>query len=188
MQSSPRMANLINGFDKGLAVYGDYSQSGYMLLQWENRDSNYSSDVWNYNETSLGSRDRHLCNGFGKCATSKKTRVLENNGTMNWDQMGWVLLKQRDYSGDESQRFYFLDSPTHPGFYVIKDEFGKCISVPDNMDNNGAEIWACRCNSSEGGQLWRWHYLDSKSKYYIERILEKLQNIFFFLQKKRKSK
>jgi len=71
--------------------------------------------------------------------------------------MGWVLLKQWDYSDDENKRFYFLDSLTHPGFYVIKDEFGKCVGVPENTDKDGAEIWACYCNSSDAGQRWQWH-------------------------------
>ncbi len=112
----------------------------------------------------MGSGDRHLCNGFGNCATSKKTiNVLENNGTLNWNQMGWVPLTERNYSDDESQRFYFLDSLTYPGFYVIKDEFGKCISVPENLDRDGAKIWASYCNSSEAGQLWKWFDWDNKS-------------------------
>lgn len=47
-------------------------------------------------------------------------------------EVGW--MKPLDYSDNESQRFYFCDSLTYPGFYIIKDEFGKCISVPENLD------------------------------------------------------
>jgi len=78
--------------------------------------------------------------------------------------MGWVPLEQWDYLNEEGQRFYFLDSLTHPGFYVIKDEFGKCIGVPENTDRNEAELWSSYCNSSDAGQRWQWHYLDDKIK------------------------
>ena len=157
------MANLINGLDKGFIAL-DVFRNGSSLSQWGSYDSNHSGHVWSYNEPSLGSGDRHLCNGIGKCVTSRKTDVLENNGTLNWDQMGWVKLEQWNYSDNESQRFDFLDSLTHPGFYVIKDEFGKCISVPNNLDRDGTEIWASHCNSSEGSQLWHWYNKNNKSK------------------------
>ena len=164
------MANLINGYGKGFNVYWDQPGAGWSLIQWDTRGSNSKGNVWSWNEASLGSGDRHLCNGFGKCVASWKTDVLENNGTLNWDQMGWVLLKQWDYSDEENQRFYFLDSLTHPGFYVIKDEFGKCIGVPENADKNGSEIRTCYCNSSEAGQRWQWHYLVEENKGIDERL------------------
>ncbi len=152
--------------DKELGVELVLGRSGigYRLQQIGRERIKYTDHVWSYNETSLGSGDRHLCDNLGKCVTSKKTNVLENNGTLNWEQMGWAHLKLLNYSDVEDQRFYFIDSLTYPGFYVIKDEFGKCISVPEKMDRDGAEIWATNCNASEAGQLWQWYYLDSKSK------------------------
>ena len=160
------MAKLFNGMDKELGVELVLGRSGigYRLQQMGRERIKYTDHVWSYNETSLGSGDRHLCDNLGKCVTSKNTNVLANNGTLNWEQMGWAHLKLLNYSDVEDQRFYFIDSLTYPGFYVIKDEFGKCISVPENMDRDGAEIWASYCNSSEAGQLWQWYYLDSKSK------------------------
>jgi len=158
------MANLINGYGKGLKIDRGTPHAGWHLHQGDTRGTYTKGNKWSYNETSLGSEDRHLCNGFGKCAGSSKTNVLANNGTLKWDKMGWIQLKQWVYSNDESQRFYFLDSLTHPGFYVIKDEFGKCIGVPENTDRNEAELWACYCNSSDVGQRWQWHYLDDKIK------------------------
>ena len=158
------MANLINGHGKGLKIEKDGYLSGRKLNQGDIRGSYTNGNKWSWNEASLGSGDRHLCNGFEKCATSWKSNVLPNNGNLNWDQMGWVLLKQWDYSDEEGQRFNFLDSLTHPGFYTIKDEFGKCVGVPENTDKDGAEIWACSCNSSDAGQRWQWNYLDGKIK------------------------
>jgi len=84
--------------------------------------------------------------------------VLKNNGTLNWDQMGWVFLQKWNYSDEECQRFYFLDFLTHPEFYLIKDEFGNGIGVPENADIDGLEICACHFNSLEEGQRWQWHY------------------------------
>jgi len=155
--SSPRLAKLINGMNKGIV-----DSAGYFILY--STDTTSIDHAWSYNESTLGSGGRHLCNGLGHCLTSRKTNVLENDGTMTWDKMGWVLLEKKYYSDDESQRFNFFDSLTYPGFYIIKDDFGKCVSVPENLDRNGAEIWASRCNSSEAGQLWQWHYWDNESK------------------------
>jgi len=154
----PRMTNLINGHGKGFNVYWDKPDPGWILLQWDTRGSSSEGNIWSWNETSLGSGDRHLCNGFGKCATSAKTNFLKNNGNLSSDEMGWVVLKQMDYSDEEGQRFCFLNSMTHPGFYVIKDEFGKCIGIPNNSNKNGAEIRAMYCNPSDTGQRWQWHY------------------------------
>ena len=158
LPSSTRMGNIINGRGKGFTVYGGSSAGGYILLELDNRGSSSKENIWSYNAPSLGSGNRHLCNGFGKCATSVKTNVLANKGTLNWDQIGWNKIKHWNPSDEESQKFYFLDSLTHPGFYVIKDAFGKCIGVPENTDKNGAEIRACYCNSSEATQRWKWHY------------------------------
>jgi len=156
---SPRMAKLINGYGKGFHVYEDTDEWGYKLHQWDTHASNSIANIWSWNEASLGSGDRHLCNGFGKCVGSWKIKVLANNGTLNWDQMGWELLKQWNYENVDRQRFHFHHSLTHLGFYVIKDEFGKCIGIPENTSRNGAEIRACYCNSSEVSQRWKWHYL-----------------------------
>ena len=158
------MGNLINGHGKGLSVYSRRSGPGFSLVQWDTRGSIHISDLWSWNETSLGSGDRSLCNGFGKCATSIETKVSKNSGTLNSDQMGrHNKLIQLDYSSnEEGQQFYFLNLVTHPGFYAIKDKFGKCIGVPENTDKDWAEIRACYCNSSEAGQRWQWHYFDDK--------------------------
>lgn len=154
----PRMANLINGHGKGFNVYWDQPDPGWTLIQWDTRGSYSKGNIWSWNESSLGSGTRHLCNGFGKCATSENTSVLRNNGTSSSNEMGRVL-KQMDPSDEEDQRFYFLNSLTHPGFYVIKDEFGKCIGIQNNSDKIGAEIQALNCNPSNAGQLWQWLFL-----------------------------
>jgi len=154
----PRMANLINGHGKGFNIYWDQPHPGWTLIQWDTRGSYSEGNIWSWNETSLGSEDRHLCNGFGKCATPSNTNVLKSNGTLSWDEMGWAVLKQMDPSDEASQRFYFLNSLTHPGFYVIKDEFEKCVGIPNDSDKNGAEIRALYCNPSDASQRWQWHY------------------------------
>jgi len=158
------MANLINGYGKGFKIDRDRPHKFWLFLQGDTRGSHIKGNKWSYNETSLGSGDRHLCNGYGLCAASWNTTVLPKNGTLIWDQLGWIPLRQWVYSNEEGQRFYFLDSLTHPGFYVIKDEFGKCVGVPENTDRNEAELWICYCNSSDAGQRWQWHHLDDKIK------------------------
>ena len=106
LPSPPRMVNLINGHGKGFNVYWDQPSPGWTLVQWDTRGSIARGNKWSWNETSLGSGDRHLCNGFRKCAASWKTsNVLPNNGILDYDQMGWQKIKQWDYSDDESQKF-----------------------------------------------------------------------------------
>ena len=61
------------------------------------------------------------------------------------------------HKNEQGQKFTFVDSLTHPGFYVIKNDHGKCLSVKGNTNQTGAEIWADDCNPSEAGQRWKWH-------------------------------
>jgi len=143
---SPHTANLINGLGKCATVYGNSGRNGYNLLQW---DCNHHEKgmLWSWNESSLGSGDRHLCNAHGKCAASRA------NSPSNVDIFQWEHLEEA------GQRFYFLDSLAHPGFYLIRNDHGKCMAVPGNTDRNGAEIHARDCNVSEAGQHWKWNSL-----------------------------
>ena len=136
--ASPRRANLINGFGKCL-------NGG--SLQQSDCDPNENTMLWSWNEVSLGSKDRHICNGHGMCVATPF------NSADNSIQITY-------YHGDEQgQRFYLLDSLAHPGFHVIKNDHGKCLSVKGNRNEIGAEIWVNDCNSSEGGQRWKWRNL-----------------------------
>ena len=113
---SPRMVSLINALGKCAAVDGNYNMSGMFLLQWDCYP-NQKGQIWSWNQASLGSADRHLCNGHGKCAASIYDSPL-NGLIIQWDPLD-----------QEGQRYYFIDSPIRPGFYLIKNDHGKCISV-----------------------------------------------------------
>jgi len=63
------------------------------------------------------------------------------------------------HENEQGQRFNFIDSSTHPGFYTIKNDHGKCLSVKDNTNKTGAHIWVNDCNPSEMGQHWKWRNL-----------------------------
>lgn len=59
----------------------------------------------------------------------KRENKLPNPDLVQWSyQVDWV-----------SQMFNFLNLKDHPSFYLIKnDSCGKCVSVPENKDRNGA--------------------------------------------------
>jgi len=96
---------------------------------------------------SLGSRDRHICNGHGMCVATPY------NSADNSLQIAYF------HYDEHAQRFNLFDSLTHPGFYDIKNDHEKCLSVQGNTNQNGAQIWSNECNPSEEGQLWKWHNL-----------------------------
>ena len=143
-QDLPRLANLINGLGKCAAIPSDYSMNGFPIIQW---DCNHGQKgmLWSWNATSLGSGNRHLCNGHGKCAASPHNSP--SNG----------VLIQWDHVDQEGQRYRFFESSSRPGFYLIKNDHGKCLSVVDgNKKGNGQHIGTNDCNSSEEGQNWKW--------------------------------
>jgi len=99
--------------------------------------------LWSWNDNSLGSKYRHLCNGNHQC-------VVSNNNN--------ARLIGQTHTAEETQMFNFTDSLVHPGFYLIKNEYGKCISVYGNTNQTRAEILTADCKSSEAGQNWKWHH------------------------------
>ena len=109
------------------------------------------TDDLSWNEVSLGSRDRLICNGHGVCVSSPY------NSADNTIQITYHHLDEN------GQKFYLDDSLSHPGFHIIKNDNGKCLSVQGNTNQTGAEIWSNDCNSSEMGQHWKWrnHYFFS---------------------------
>ena len=137
---SPRRANLINGLGKCLNV----NPKNQNDVQQSNCNPNDKTMLWSWNEVSLSSRDRHICNGHGKCVATPNNYA--NNAlqiaTFHYDQHG--------------QRFNLLDSLAYPGFFVIKNDHGKCLSVQGNTNQTGAQIWSNDCNPSEAGQRWKW--------------------------------
>ena len=141
----PRMANLINALGKCAAVNRNFSINGAYLRQWDCYP-NQKGQMWSWNQATLGSADRHLCNGHGRCAAS--ICDSPSNGP----------LIQWDHFDQEGQRYYFIDSPIHPGFYLIKNDHGKCISVFENAYWNGAYILVGDCNATLAGQNWKWKY------------------------------
>ncbi len=144
--SSARMGYLINGFGKGIFPYGGSDKSNYTLHQ---EQADFMS--WSWNESSLGSGDRHLCNSLGKCATSYNIDPIVPNGPS--------FIRQDDYyMNKEAQKFYFVELPAYLGFFIIKDEFGQCVAIYGNTDRIMAEVRAMNCNPSEAGQRWKWSY------------------------------
>ncbi len=137
---TPLRANLINGFGK--CVGEDALRPD--MYQWDCDPSNIKM-LWSWNQVSLGSNDRHLCNGGGFCAASNA----------NFD--GSIHLLVFYHLNEQGQRFSFVDSPTHPGFYAIRNDYGKCLSVEGNTNKTKAPVWVHDCNSSEAGQRWKWH-------------------------------
>jgi len=146
--SPARRANLINGLGKCLNSGGrpgyNNIRSGINLRQWD-CDPSVQTMLYSWNQSTLGSSDRHICDGSGYCITTP--------GNVNWSHP-LIAFIHRNLT---SQRFTFVDSLTLPGFYVIKNEHGKCLSVKGNTNQTGAQIWAATCNPSEAGQRWKWH-------------------------------
>jgi len=140
--ASPRRANLINGFGKCVNV-DPQSHVGVGLRQ-SDCDSNDNTMLWSWNEVSLGSRDRHICNGHGVCVSSPYNSA---------DNTIQITYHHVDENG---QKFYLDDSLSHPEFHIIKNDHGKCLSVKGDTNQTGAEIWANDCNPSEMGQHWKW--------------------------------
>ena len=99
---------------------------------------------WSWNDVTLGSRDRHICNGHEMCVATPA------------DSADNALQIAYYHSDEHAQRFNLLDSVAHPGFYIIKNDHGKCLSVRGNTNQIGAQIWSNDCNPSEAGQRWKW--------------------------------
>ena len=75
----------------------------------------------------------NLVNSLGKCAT-----VRENVA---------------------GQKFTFVaGSSARPGFYLVKNDHGKCLNVTE--DHKGAAIGVSDCNDTIPGQLWKWSHLN----------------------------
>ncbi len=117
----------------------DHIHAGINLHQWDCNTTIHTM-LWAWNQSTLGSRDRHICDGGKYCAASPSN--------VNWNH----YLIAYYYTDQESQRFTFLDSLTYPGFYIIKNDHGKCLSVPANTKRTGAEIWVDDFNPSKAGQ------------------------------------
>ena len=146
---TPRRANLINGHGKcmnsGNSPGYNNIHSGIYLHQWDCNSSVHTM-LYSWNQSTLGSRDRHICDGSGYCVTTP------GNGNLSHPQVAFV------HGNQKSQRFTFVDSLTHPGFYVVKNDYGKCLTVEKNSNKTKAYIWADNCNPSKAGQRWKWHY------------------------------
>jgi len=136
--STPRRANLINGLGKCLC----HDNDNY-LYQCD-CDPSHNGMLWSWNQVSLNSRDRHICDFIGKCVASPGNTYFE------------YQLIRHHHLDEEGQRFNFVDSLTHPGFYIIKNDHGKCLSVKGNTNRIGAEVLASDCNPLEAGQRWKW--------------------------------
>jgi len=137
------MANLMNALGKCAAVDGGSDWNSVRLIQWDCYP-NQKYQSWSWNQASLGSADRHLFNGFGKCAGSM------SNSPLNGLLIQWYPVDE------EGQRYYFIDSPNRPGFNLIKNDHGRCLSVFGNVIWGGTSIYVEDCNAALAGQNWKW--------------------------------
>jgi len=127
-----------------MAPYYDSRDDGSILLQ-----TKMTAMLWSWNEASVGSGERHLCNQYKFCATSSRKDPSNPNETH---------IKQKNYTDKEGQRFEFLDLPAYPGFFLIKDEFETCIGINENTVVYAASVRAVDCNPTEAGQRWKWRF------------------------------
>ena len=139
------MANLVNSLGKCATVRENVNTNNYPLIQWD-CNQHEKGMLWSWNETSLGSGNRNLCNGHGKCAASPK------NSPFN------MVLIQWDKTDEAGHKFTFLGSSARPGFYLVKNDHGKCLDVAEN--HKGAAIGVSNCNDTKAGQLWKWSHLN----------------------------
>lgn len=98
-------------------------------------------------KNSLGSRGRHICNGRGMCVAT-----ISN---LEWS----MHILTYYHTNEHGQRFTVSDLLSHPGFYVIQNDYGLCLSVDGDTNQTGAPIWVNHCNPanpSQAGQRWKW--------------------------------
>ena len=121
-------------------------ENGNRLIQWDCK-ADEKGQQWSWNENTLGSKNRHICNGHGMCVASpdniaSRTSLVQSE---NLDQKG--------------QKYTFLDS-SRPGFYMMKNDFGFCLGVLADGRNNGDDILVNACKLSGNGlhgQHWQWY-------------------------------
>ena len=121
---SPRLRFLVNGFGKGIGPYQRQAIDGYTIHQ-----GNPDWISWSWNEASLGSGDRHLCNKLVKCLVSyphirSDPYLIKIDPGIN-TRRDPPYVRQDEPADKEGQIFYLLDLLTNPGFFIIKDEFEK---------------------------------------------------------------
>lgn len=74
-------------------------------------------------------------------------------------------MRQEPLKDMEGQRYNCLELPAYPGFFIIKDEFGKCVGIYGNTNRAAAKVRAIDCNPSEAGHRWKWSYPYSQNQY-----------------------
>ena len=125
------------------AVKFDSPDSNHTINQWDCGQSGYDQ-LWSWNETISGSKNRHLCNANKKCVASWFN--LKQN----------IVLLEWEHSEENSQRFTFFNVDTN-GYSMIKNDYGKCLGIEKKSKANvESSAWALDCNSSDSGQRWKW--------------------------------
>ena len=132
----------MHGNGKCMGAYGDADSDGYGVIPWDCVPE--KGQLWSWNDDSLGSGNRHICNGHRKCLGSPEN-TPKSSRLIQWESL--------DEGG---QKFNLNKSETHPEFYVIQNDHGKCLGV---MGDNDDIIGVIDCNSSDGYQRWKWHNL-----------------------------
>ena len=129
----------MNGLRKCAAIVSGWSLK---QLDWDSKNDERIM-LWSWNDTSLGSQYRHICTVYHQSV------VHEANKNAH------LIAKTQLADVWQMFRFVKIDSLAHPGFYLIKNEYEKCVSVKGNTNQTGAEIWNNDCNPSEAGQRWK---------------------------------
>jgi hypothetical protein len=136
-------AILRNAHGKCLSSAQDGIDNGNILNQWDCGLKPEKGQLWSWNEAVLGSGDRHLCNGHNKCVASPQ------------DSKNNIALLQWGHKEENGQRYTFFNLDSN-GYFMIKNDHGKCLGIEGNSKDDAARAWALDCSPSENGQRWKW--------------------------------
>jgi len=134
-------AHLFNMNGKCLSSVNANGYSGQWLVQLDclaHRDD----QKWSFDNQHLGSGNSHICNSQRKCVTDS-SRYYDH------------IIYQTEHSLHNKQMFHFEESPIS-GYYYIKNNEGKCLTVQNNSGYNGDPIIRSVCHTYKSGELWKW--------------------------------
>ena len=139
---------MMNRQGKCMAVKDNSEEDGINLVQWYCQAGD-KGQQWSWND--LESKDRHICNGYGKCASLPSASPDGN------DPSNTTNLVQSEHLDESGQKYRLVDSP-FTGFYIIKNDFENCLGVEGNGVDDGLNILVGPCKPREDGQNWQWWY------------------------------
>jgi hypothetical protein len=105
--------------------------------------NNEQGQIWSYTNIRQigGTTYGHLCNQWGPCIASPANSA-DNTVVIQWG-----------YVDEAGQRFTIIPSSLISGYYLIKNQFGKCLAQGTVLTNI---IYAWDCGSqNQPGMLWK---------------------------------